>query len=130
MRFPALGQPTRPFCLAALAGVLASAAIGSEALHLRLESSEPPDGGVVTELPAELRLVFSAAIERGLAQVQLTTAGRGSISVPVRRDSADHRVLLGTWPDLAAGVWEVGWGHSLTLLGWIKHWSPPPPKKR
>ncbi|MEN8145529.1 MAG: copper resistance protein CopC [Gemmatimonadota bacterium] len=109
MRFPVPGKPTRPLCLAAFAAVFASAAFGPGELHLRLESSEPAAGSVVGELPPQVRLVFSAAIERSLADVRLTTGDGGPIPVNVWRDSADDRVLLGTWPELSTGTWEVAW---------------------
>jgi copper transport protein len=77
-------------------------------VHAHLVSSSPADGDALEESPREIRLVFSEPVEAGLSRVTMIFAA-GEMVVPVRADSTDVRVLVGTLPPLAVAEYRVDW---------------------
>jgi copper transport protein len=78
------------------------------AVHAHLVSSSPADGDALEESPPEIRLAFSEPVEAGLSRVTMVFAA-GETVVPVRADSTDVRVLIGTLPPLAVAEYRVDW---------------------
>ena len=89
--------------LRAAAGITLIAAV-----HAHLVSSSPADGDALEQSPREIRLVFSEPVESALSRVVLVSAAADRV-VPVRSDSTDVRVLVGSLAPLAVAEYRVDW---------------------
>lgn len=97
---------------ALLLGVAFALLLGAApaAAHAELLTSEPADGAVLAQPPAELRLVFSEAIEKGLSSVDILDAtGTAILRNAGAPDPKDPATLVARLPALGAGTYTVEW---------------------
>ena len=93
--------------------LFASAAIGATlawaSVHIRLESSAPAAGSVLTTAPERIELRFSARVEVALSSVVLVSPTGDSVPLSVAAEGADDRILVGSVDDLVDGEYVVRW---------------------
>ena len=91
----------------------ASAAIGATvawaSVHIRLESSVPAAGAVLTTPPERLELRFSARVDEALSSVVLVRPSGDSVHVSVAAEGEDGRILVGAVAALTDGEYLVRW---------------------
>jgi copper transport protein len=92
-----------------LGSAAVSATLAWASVHIRLESSVPEAGAVLTTAPEHLELRFSARVDQALSSVTLVTPADDSLSVSMESDDADGRVLVGSVGDLMDGEYLVLW---------------------
>lgn len=89
--------------------------------HATLVRSDPAANERVSEPPARLRLEFSEAVTPRTSRIDLVAPDSQRLSLALRGDSSDARVLIAEVPRLAdAGTFRVEWrligpdGHAVT----------------
>jgi putative copper export protein/methionine-rich copper-binding protein CopC len=104
-----------------ITAVLTTVAAGVALAHATLRRSDPPNGGHVTQPPAELRLEFSEAVAARTSRVDLVAPDSQRFSLNVRGDSGTAKILIADVPPLAvAGEYRAEWrlvgsdGHAVT----------------
>jgi copper transport protein len=97
-----------PVALAVVAGVLlALAGAGPAAAHAELLSTDPVDGAVLADAPAEIVLTFNEPVVVRDGAVRLFTgAGR---DVDARPRAVDTRVVIGLPDRLPDGTYVLSW---------------------
>lgn len=91
------------------AAATAGATLARASVHIRLESSTPAAGAVLTTAPERLELRFSARVDVPLSSVVLVLPSGDSVLVGMTAEGADGRVLVGTTTDLVDGDYVVLW---------------------
>ena len=87
-----------------LTGVSLPAALA----HAVVVRSDPPDSGVVSKPPREIRLWFSEAIAPQLTQARvLNDRGEATLATAVRLDPSDPTLLVVEAPELPDGIYNV-----------------------
>ncbi|MGB5674816.1 MAG: copper resistance protein CopC [Gemmatimonadota bacterium] len=103
----------RPRLTHVSAALLACLAVGSTlaaaAVHIRLESSVPAAGEVVSSAPERFELRFSGPVNAGLSSLALVAPSGDSVGVVLEVSFDDGRVLVGDVPELTAGEYRVLW---------------------
>jgi copper transport protein len=104
-------------------------------LHLYLVGSAPADGDTLAESPAILRLEFSQPVDPALGQVRIEAADGTMLTLEVRAEVTDDRVLVVNPPSLSRGEYRVHWrvvaddGHPVTGdFAFFVDGSLPPPE--
>jgi methionine-rich copper-binding protein CopC len=91
------------------AGLLSFAGAAAHA-HARLESAEPPAGGVLVASPKAIRLQFGEALEPGFGKIGVSDAAGKQIALAkAAPDKSDPRVMSAALPPLQAGEYIVQW---------------------
>lgn len=104
-----LATVTATFALASAGVMLIISPAGA---HTDLIGSDPPQGASLDEVPRELRLEFSDAMDPGLSAVTLQVEGGGSVPLELQI-GANRNVLLATVPtslqpqDGTASAWKA-----------------------
>jgi hypothetical protein len=73
-----------------------------------LESSTPADGATITELPAEVLMIFSERLTADSSAALRDGAGATVATATVSADD-NHDMTIAVPPDLAPGAYEVRW---------------------
>ena len=105
-----LPRPRRGGVAVALfAGVAVGATLAWAAVHIRLESSVPAGGEVLTSAPELFELRFSGPVNQALSSLMLVTPAGDSVQVDLGIPGDDDRILVGDVPGLANGEYLVLW---------------------
>jgi copper transport protein len=91
------------------AGVAVGATLAWAAVHIRLESSVPAGGEVLTSAPELFELRFSGPVNQALSSLMLVTPAGDSVQVALGIPGDDDRILVGDVPGLANGEYLVLW---------------------
>ncbi len=98
----------RRLIVAALAGLVGALALASPAsAHATLLSTDPADGALLEQAPAEVTSTFDEPVEVRSGAVRLLDAAGTEVSSQAR--SVDTRVVLTVPPDVADGTYIVTW---------------------
>ncbi|MBT8478223.1 MAG: copper resistance protein CopC, partial [Gemmatimonadetes bacterium] len=107
------GHPRTRWTASSIATILMLVAVGATlawaAVHIRLESSVPAAGEVLTTAPERFELRFSGPVNQALSSLVLVTPSGDSVRVTLRRPGDDDRILIGKVPELASGEHRVLW---------------------
>ncbi len=93
-------------------GVVSALLLGVRAVayaHATLVSAEPAAGSHLENSPAQVRLVFSEALEISMAQVSLVATDGTSVRLTTRGDPHDVNALIALVPPLSPGSYRVVW---------------------
>jgi methionine-rich copper-binding protein CopC len=105
-------------------GLLVTAS-GSASAHAELESSEPPNGGLLEKSPERLTVRFSMELDTAASRMELyDAAGRPVDSAigGVDLDDPDHASMVITVGDrLPAGSYLVKWTATSAADGHVGH---------
>ena len=106
---PALGR--RILGVAASFGTILALAVAAHAdAHAILLRTEPLDGAILSGAPAEIRLVFSEAVDPSLSQLTFVAQdGRPIQPTSVRNDPGSPGVLVVGMPVLDRGAYRLSW---------------------
>ena len=103
----------RPRLTHVSAALLTCFAVGATlawaAVHIRLESSVPAAGEVVSTAPERFELRFSGPVNEALSVLVLVAPSGDSVRVALEASLDDGRMLVGNVPELTAGEYLVLW---------------------
>ena len=103
----------RPRLTHVSAALLTCFAVGATlawaAVHIRLESSVPAAGEVVSTAPEHFELRFSGPVSVALSSLVLVVPSGDSVGVALGVSVGDERTLVGDVPKLTAGEYLVLW---------------------
>jgi len=103
----------RPHLTRVSAALLACFTVGATlawaAVHIRLESSVPAAGAVVSTVPERFELRFSGSVNEALSSLVLVGPTGDSVRVTLGALLDDERIVVGDVPELTAGKYLVLW---------------------
>ena len=83
---------------------------GWAAAHAFLDHAEPRVGSDVGAAPKEIRIWFTQQIEPAFSKIQIfDSKGKQIDQKDTHIDGKDHKLLIVSAPELAAGTYKVSW---------------------